>query len=108
MAREIDITQPGPAGLYFDHDSLTDAGKASDRAIMASLERYCCACGSVGASYGFGVIGNEPGFWACGSDAECLQEASRKAKEARAANPSPSAASTAIKPARDLFSGEAA
>lgn len=108
MSREIDISRPGPAGLYFDHDSLTDAGKASDRTIMASLERFCCACGSVGASRGFGVIGNEPGFWACGSDPECLQEASRKAREARSANPSPSAAPSSAKPASDLFSGAAA
>ena len=108
MSRDFDPTRPGPAGLYFDHDSLTDAGKAADRAVMASLEHYCCACGSVGASRGFGVIGNDPGFWACGDDAECLQSASRKARDARAVHATPSAAHSTIKPARDLFSGEAA
>lgn len=80
MARDIDLTQPGPAGLMFDPSRLTDFGQARERAARAALEHWCISCGQP-ASHGFGCFAHTDGVWAC-ADIDCKAEA-----EARAAAP---------------------
>lgn len=97
MSREpLDISKPGPAGMWFNSSVLTADGLEADRAARAALETYCDICGTANAGNGFGNFSHSRGVIAC-TDPDCLREARERAAAA-------TAAPKALVPGRDLFS----
>lgn len=72
----LDLSIPGPAGLFFDPSLLTDEAAAQDRAVRAALAPRCSICGSLRAPYGYGDFSDgRPGArFACG-DIICRAQA---------------------------------
>ena len=68
-SRTPDLTQPGPAGLAYDRNSLISSAREADIAVGATLERWCAFCGQP-ATHGFGVFIGIEGIWTC-ADADC-------------------------------------
>lgn len=101
MSREpLDLTQPGPAGLYFRTDRLLPTALAEDRAARARLETHCAICGTLPAHYGFGR------HTAC-DDPTCQAEAEARMHADRAPAPSlepPREPAPLSPPSLDLFS----
>lgn len=77
MSDDLDITIPGPAGLFRFVSDLTEAGWQQERRARARLERWCCQCGQP-ARFGYGETLHTDGVLACGA-ADC-----RAAAEAQA------------------------
>lgn len=83
MTTELDITVPGPAGLYRFVSDLTDAGWQQEREARAKLEKWCAFCGQI-ARFGYGVSLHEVGVWACG-EPDCRSSAEAEADRRKAA-----------------------
>lgn len=90
MTADLDLTKPGPAGMWFDPSVLSPVGLAQDKAARDALETFCDACGVIGASYGYGNFtryGKPVGrsFTAC-SDPDCRAVCCRASNDPRVAD----------------------
>lgn len=66
---DLDITRPGPAGLFYRTDNLTASGWQQEHRARARLERWCSQCGQR-AVYGYGETLTTDGVLSC-ADADC-------------------------------------
>lgn len=82
---DLDMTRPGPAGLFYQTDNLTASGWQQEHRARARLERWCSQCGQR-AVYGYGETLTTDGVLAC-ADASCRAAAEAAAAERDAVKP---------------------